>query len=121
MSEANRVYSDSEVEAELRNTLSHWYLEAGHICRDYKTSGWRATMLLAGALGHLAEAAYHHPELILNYSALAVRLRTHSADGITRKDFELANQFESVATWQPGRSGEGGGTPGKGSPPYVLE
>ena len=61
--------------------------------------------MAAGAVAHLAEAAWHHPELVLNYSSLEVRLNTHSAGGITDKDFELARRIEALVGWRPGAEG----------------
>ena len=67
----------------------------------YVTRDWRMTLLLANTIGYLAEIGWHHPELILTYPRLTVRLQTHDAGGITNKDFELARRIEETATWQP--------------------
>ena len=58
-------------------------------------------MLLANAIGFLAEAAWHHPELILSYPRLTVRMQSHDAGGITDRDFALARRIEEVVTWRP--------------------
>ncbi|HMN71637.1 MAG TPA: 4a-hydroxytetrahydrobiopterin dehydratase [Rhodoblastus sp.] len=105
-----RVYSDSEIAARLVDDLGHWRHESGAICRVYRTKDWRATLLAAGAVAHLAEAAWHHPELTLNYASMEVRLNTHSAKGITDKDFELARKIEAIVGWRPG--GDGGALEG---------
>ena len=55
------VYSDEEVRERLKDELPHWYFENGWICRKYKTSGWKGTLMVVNAVGHLAEAAFHHP------------------------------------------------------------
>ena len=34
-----------------------------------------------------------------------VRLQTHTAKGITDKDFQLAKKIEEVVMWQPGKEG----------------
>ena len=64
-------------------------------------------------MGHLAEAAWHHPDLTVSYAFVTVKLMNHAAKGITHKDFELAKKIEEVVMWQPG-AGEGAvleGTP----------
>lgn len=100
-----RVYSADEVNARLAAELPHWVLEDGWIRRKYKTSGWKATLMVVNTVGHLAEAAWHHPDLTVSYAFVIVKLVTHSAKGITDKDFELAKKIEEVIGWQPGKEG----------------
>ena len=110
---AEESYCDSDIEARLKEELPHWYLEDGWIRRKYKTAGWKATLMVINTVGHLAEAAFHHPDLTASYAFVIVKLKTHSAKGVTNKDFELARKIEEVISWQPGN--EGGaleGTPG---------
>jgi 4a-hydroxytetrahydrobiopterin dehydratase len=101
----DRVYSADEVKAKLAAELPHWVLEDGWLRRKYKTSGWKATLMVVNTVGHLAEAAWHHPDLTVSYAFVIVKLVTHSAKGITDKDFELAKKIEEVIAWQPGKEG----------------
>lgn len=98
-----RIYSDEEVTTRLQGELPHWYLEDGWIRRKYKTSGWKSTLMVVNTVGHLAEAAWHHPDLTVSYAFVIVKLTTHSARGITDKDFALAKKIEEVIQWQPGK------------------
>jgi 4a-hydroxytetrahydrobiopterin dehydratase len=100
---AEETYSDEDVEARLKEELPHWYLEDGWIRRKYKTSGWKATLMVVNAVGHLAEAAFHHPDLTVSYAFVIVKLKNHAAKGITNKDFALARKIEEVIHWQPAR------------------
>ena len=97
----NNVYTDKEVIQKLEKELPHWFLENGWIRRKYKTSGWKATLMVVNTVGHLAEAAWHHPDLTVSYAFVIVKLCTHDAKGITDKDFELASKIEQVIAWQP--------------------
>lgn len=101
----DRTYSDSEVEARLGQELPHWVLKDGWIRRKYRTHGWKGTLMVINAVGHLAEAAWHHPDITASYAWVEVRLRNHAAKGITDKDFELAKKIEEVVQWQPGLAG----------------
>jgi 4a-hydroxytetrahydrobiopterin dehydratase len=96
------VFTDEQVKARLVDELAHWYLENGWIRRKYKTSGWKATLMVVNTVGHLAEAAFHHPDLAVSYAFVIVKLKNHAAKGITNKDFELAQKIEEVVMWQPG-------------------
>ena len=102
---AKTVYSEQEITEKLKNELPHWFLENGWIRRQYKTSGWKATLMVVNTVGHLAEAAWHHPDLTVSYAFVIVKLQTHDAKGITDKDFELAKKIEQVVAWQPALEG----------------
>jgi 4a-hydroxytetrahydrobiopterin dehydratase len=102
---AERTYDDGEVEARLRRDLPTWRLGEGFIARTYRTAGWKGTLMVINTVGHLAEAAWHHPDILASYNSVEVRLSNHAAKGITDKDFELARKIEDVVLWQPGREG----------------
>jgi 4a-hydroxytetrahydrobiopterin dehydratase len=105
-----RTYNDAEIEARLSAELPGWYLRDGFIRRKYRTHGWKGALMVVNAVGHLAEAAWHHPDILASYSSVEVRLQTHDAGGVTDKDFELAKKIEAVVMWRPG--GEGGALTG---------
>ncbi len=100
-----KIYNEAETKARLENELPHWFFEDGWIRRKYKTSGWKATLMVVNTVGHLAEAAWHHPDLTVSYAFVIVKLCTHDAKGITDKDFELAAKIEQVIGWQPALEG----------------
>ena len=99
----DETYSEEEIEARLKDELPNWHFEGGWIRRKYKTSGWKATLMIVNTVGHLAEAAWHHPDLTVSYAFVTVKLMNHAAKGITDKDFELALKIEEVIQWQPGK------------------
>ncbi len=99
----DEVFTPEEVVARLQHELPTWAYEDGWIRRKYKTSGWKATLMVVNTVGHLAEAAWHHPDLAVSYAFVVVKLVNHSAKGITEKDFQLAKKIEDVVLWQPGK------------------
>ena len=98
----DEVYTLEEIEERLKDELPHWNYEGGWIRRKYKTSGWKATLMVVNTVGHLAEAAWHHPDMTVSYAFVIVKLVNHAAKGVTDKDFELAKKIEEVIQWQPG-------------------
>ena len=80
---AAKTYSDAEVTERLEAELPTWRLEDGWIRRTYKTAGWKGTLMVINAVGHLAEAAFHHPDITASYAWVEVRLVNHAAKGIT--------------------------------------
>jgi len=110
---SDKTYSEQEVAEKLIAECPHWYFENGWIRRKYKTSGWKGTLMVVNTVGHLAEAAWHHPDISASYAFVIVKLTTHSAKGITDKDFELAKKIEQVVQWQPAQEE---GSPFEGTP-----
>lgn len=100
-----RVYSEEEITERLSRELPAWRYENGWIRRKYKTHGWKSTLMVINTVGHLAEAAWHHPDIAASYAFVEVKLVNHAAKGITDKDFELARKIEDVVQWQPGKEG----------------
>ena len=98
----DEVYEEDEIKARLAEELPQWYFEDGWIRRKYKTSGWKGTLMVINTVGHLAEAAWHHPDITASYAFVIVKLMNHAAKGVTDKDFELAAKIEEVIMWQPG-------------------
>lgn len=100
-----RVYEAAEIDARLQSELPRWRHEHNFLKRTYKAHGWKGTLMVVNAIGHLAETAWHHPELLVTYPSVEVRLQTHDAGGITDRDFELARKIEDVVMWRPAQEG----------------
>ena len=96
-----QTYSEEQIKLRLAEELPKWYYENGWIRRKYKTNSWKGTLMVVNAVGHLAEAAWHHPDLTVSYAFVVVKLMNHAAKGITNKDFALAKKIEQVIQWNP--------------------
>ena len=109
----DETYTEAEINERLGEELPQWEYRDGWIRRKYKTSGWKGTLMVVNTVGHLAEAAWHHPDLTVSYAFVNVKLQNHAAKGITDKDFELARKIEDVVQWQPGADSDSAleGTP----------
>jgi len=94
--------SADQLAARLPALLPRWTLEGGALCRTVRTGGWKATLMVVNTIGHLAEAAWHHPDLAVSYNRVRIALSTHEVQGITDRDLALAVKIEQVLMWQPG-------------------
>ena len=112
MNKQEEKFDEAQIAERLRE-LPGWYFEDGWIRRVYKTDGWQTTLMLVNTIGYLAEAAYHHPDLSVTWARITVKLATHSAGGITDKDFDLARKIEEVVLWRPQPGAALTGTPNK--------
>ncbi|MDQ3522651.1 MAG: 4a-hydroxytetrahydrobiopterin dehydratase [Gemmatimonadota bacterium] len=93
--------SEKQLREHIADSLPAWRVEDNELVRVYETGNWRVTMLLAGMIAYLAEAANHHPDLLLTYPRVTVRLSSHDAGGITGRDLDLARRIEEAAVGNP--------------------
>lgn len=98
---ADQALGPSDIQQRLAK-LPGWALHDGAIRRVYKTDGWRGSMLVANAIAFICEAADHHADLTVTWPSVGVALSTHSAGGITEKDFEVAGLIDAQVHWKPG-------------------
>lgn len=94
------VLTADQIEAALKE-LPGWEVRDGWLRRKYVTPGWPHTLMLTNAIGYVAEAAWHHPDLELGYAQVVVKIQTHRVHSITDSDVALARQVEAVAMWKP--------------------
>lgn len=74
-----------------------WEVANESLTRTFKLPDFAHAVLFIGAIGQLAEAANHHPDLhLFGYNKLTVEISTHSAGGITDKDFSLARGIQEL-------------------------
>ncbi len=91
-----KIYSLAEAENRVRQELPSWRIENGYLCREIKTANWLASMAIANQISDLAEAADHHPDLLIAWGRVQIQLMTHDAGGISDKDFSLATAIEGL-------------------------
>lgn len=77
--------------------LPGWRLDNGAITKEFTFGGFPDAVAFVSALVAPAEAADHHPDIEIHYRRVLVRYSTHSAGGLTPKDFAGAADAEAVA------------------------
>jgi len=77
--------------------VDDWRVVFGGACAHFKTGSFRVGVALINAIGDLADAANHHPDVDLRYPGVSVRLVTHEVGGLSSRDIELARQISAAA------------------------
>lgn len=70
-----------------------WERDGDEITRTYEFDDYLKGVSFVTNIGEVAEEEFHHPEIIVGYQEVEVRLTTHDAGGITDKDMRLADLF----------------------------
>lgn len=88
--------SRSEAEQRLQD-LSGWTLEGDAIRKQFSFAGFPEAVGFVQRLVPGAEAADHHPDVVINYKRVTLTYSTHSEGGLTAKDFDAAAMADRVA------------------------
>ena len=82
--------------AEKLKSINGWVLNNEAIEKQFVFKNFKQALAFIVHLGLYAEQADHHPEIFNVYNKVNIRLNTHSAKGITDKDFDLAAKIDSI-------------------------
>jgi len=77
-----------------------WNLDGKKICRTIVFKDFVRAMGFVQSVALFAEKADHHPDIDIRWNSVTLVLSTHSAGGLTEKDFSLAVQINSLITSQ---------------------
>lgn len=89
--------SPAEVQQRFKS-LKGWTLEGNAIKKQYTFAGFPEAIAFVSRLAPKAEAADHHPDILINYKRVTLTYSTHSEGGLTDKDFEGAAMADSLAS-----------------------
>ncbi len=84
---------DAEIHTRLQN-LSSWTVSDGELQREFLLPSFPSAIFFVNAVAYLAELAAHHPDIRVFYNKVILNMATHSAGGITEKDFALAQSID---------------------------
>ncbi len=103
MSNANLKLDEAEIQNRLQS-LTSWKVNDGELQREFLLPSFPSAIFFVTSIAHLAEIAGHHPDIHIFYNKVVLSVATHSADGITDKDFALAGKVDELwhtFDWKP--------------------
>jgi 4a-hydroxytetrahydrobiopterin dehydratase len=77
-------------------TTPGWERDEDAIVRTVRLADFAAAMAFVNRVAELAETADHHPDITIRWNMVTLTLSTHSAGGLTSKDFELARRVDAL-------------------------
>jgi 4a-hydroxytetrahydrobiopterin dehydratase len=75
--------------------IEGWELEGQEIKRTFIFRDFKQSIAFLVQVAILAEKANHHPDISINWNKVSLALSTHSAGGLTEKDFDMARSVNS--------------------------
>lgn len=89
------LLTSDQVQAELAAT-SGWEQDGASITKTVTRKDFGDALRYVNAVGYLAEKANHHPDIAVSWNKVTLTLSTHSAGGLTDKDFALAKAISQL-------------------------
>ncbi len=87
--------SEQEIEKRIVR-LPEWDYYDGAIHTEYEFENFKDCFSAMSRIAFECEALNHHPDWSNTYNILKISLSTHDVDGVTLKDFKLADAIESI-------------------------
>ena len=88
--------SQKDVEERVKD-LDNWgSVDDFALTKEYELTDFKEALAFVNKIGELAEDMNHHPDISISYNNVALILSTHSEDGVSEKDFELAKAIDAV-------------------------
>jgi len=95
MPETVTVLGSDEIADRLRS-LRGWEIKDGKLTKAFTFDDFMGAVRFVDRIAPIAEAEGHHPDLQVSWGRVVVELITHSAGGLTAKDFKLASLIEKL-------------------------
>lgn len=95
-----RKVTEAEIAVGL-GELSGWTESAGKIEKLFGFDNYLDGIAFASAVGFMAEALDHHPDIEIGWRKVKVGMNTHAVEGLSPYDFELARRVESLGARVP--------------------
>jgi 4a-hydroxytetrahydrobiopterin dehydratase len=90
------LLSDDEIAERLSG--SPWRREGDEIVRDLKFADFAEAMRFVNAVAGEAEAANHHPDILVHgWNRVRLSVTNHARGGLTDADFALAGRIDALA------------------------
>jgi len=90
------ILSRTDIDTRLRG-LDGWTLDGQQIRKQFVFADFPAAVGFVNRLVPVAEAADHHPDVLINYKRVTLTYSTHSEGGLTAKDFDGAAAADRLA------------------------
>ncbi len=94
---SNERFSQAQIEVSMQS-LHHWtcnFADAS-ISKEWRFDSYKTAIAMLVKVSELAEHQNHHPEMTSVYTRVRIKLWTHDANGLTRKDFDLAEAIDKL-------------------------
>lgn len=92
--------SDILLESEIQQALQQlpgWRKNGHVIQRAFEFGDFKQAMAFVNQVADAAEAANHHPDILINYNKVTLTLVSHDSGGVTQRDVRMAGTINGIS------------------------
>ena len=90
------LLTEVEITEDMKGVVG-WERKGKEIVKAFKLRNFVEAVGFVNKVAILAEKADHHPDILIQYRNVTLTLSTHSAGGLTEKDFGLAKEIDGLS------------------------
>ena len=88
-----RLLAEKDIASRL-TVLKGWKREGDFLAKSFEFGEFLEGISFVNRVASVAERLQHHPDIVVRYATVKLLIQTHSAGGITQKDFRLASAID---------------------------
>ncbi|MCK9796032.1 4a-hydroxytetrahydrobiopterin dehydratase [Isoptericola sp. 4D.3] len=77
--------------------VTDWQADGASAAAEFRTGSFAAGVRFVDAIGEIADAVNHHPDVDLRYASVTVRTSSHDVGGLSGRDVDLARRISDAA------------------------
>ena len=85
---------DNEIADKLK-AVPGWERKGSLIERAYQFPDFKGSIAFVNRVATLADEMDHHPDILVQYDRVTLRLSSHDSGGLTERDFRLAGRVDA--------------------------
>jgi 4a-hydroxytetrahydrobiopterin dehydratase len=90
------LLADQEIDARIAS--SDWFRDGRSIVRELKFDDFGQAIAFVNRVADVAETVNHHPDILVHgWNKVRLELSTHSEDGLTQSDLDMAARIDDLA------------------------
>ena len=78
--------------------LHGWEEIGGKLCKDFEFNNFIESFSFITKIALESEKMDHHPDILISYNKVNIKLMTHDTNQISEKDIDLAKKIDELIT-----------------------
>lgn len=90
-----RLLAEEEIKKKIEN-LKDWKFDNNFLTKELEFKDFKSVIKFVNKVAKVAEEFQHHPDIYIRYNKVKLMLQTHSENGVTSWDIQLARLIEKL-------------------------
>ncbi len=93
-----QILSENEIENNISSIDKEWELiKVPYLKRDFEFENFKKALDFVNSIAEIAESVNHHPDILVSYNKVSIKIFTHDTNSITDLDFKLVQKIDELS------------------------